>query len=702
MLDMKNIKFLFITFFLIVSPLFVKHVSSQIELPEDKVSWDFSVQQEGNNTVTIVAKITMKEHWHINAVYLPKDVFGIPTQLKLLPQPNNFKLIGNVIEPEPIFHYDSLADENQFYHSNTIKLKQKIKIISKNNFKIKGKFSFQTCDDSHCLPPFGPADFDLDIKVASSVDDEDEQEEEEDIIEDTVSSTIIDEPEANEESKNSKENKVDKTKEKENQEKEDQSMWGVFFLAFGSGFLALIMPCVFPMIPMTVSFFTRDKQSKDKGIKNALLYGGSIVLIHLLLGGIVVATGAGELLNQLSTDVYLNIFFFLMLFIFGLSFLGAFEIQLPSKWVNSVDAKADKGGFVGIFFMALVLSLASFSCTGPILGSLLGGLSAYGGSTALMIGMFGFGLALALPFMLFAIFPTWLNSMPSSGSWLNVVKVFLGFVEIAFAFKFLSTADTTMQWHLLEREIFISIWIAVFGALALYLFGKIRLPHDSSVDKLSVGRSMMATFVLAFTIYLIPGLWGAPLKLVNGFLPPDFYAEAPGGFMKGNSSHSKNTIDSAHVDGMHEGPQGIMAFKDYDKAKAYAQKVKKPLFVDFTGWGCVNCRKMEQSVWGEPGIIEHLRNDVVIVSLYVDERTELPKNEQKTVNLYNRDINVVTIGNKWTVKQMREYKTNSQPYYVMQTPDGKDLSNGSADYQNHSNPKVFKEWLDKGLYEFNR
>ena len=482
---------------------------------------------------------------------------------------------------------------------------------------------------------------------------------------------------------------------------EEKSLWGVFWLAFGSGFLALIMPCVFPMIPMTVSFFTKRSKTRAAGIRNAMIYGGSIVLIHVLLGGIVVVTGAGELLNQLSTNVYFNIFFFLMLIVFGLSFLGAFEIQLPSSWVNKADAKADKGGVIGIFFMALVLSLASFSCTGPILGELLGGLSAYGGGSALMTGMFAFGLALALPFVLFSIFPAWLNSMPNSGGWLNVVKVFLGFVEIAFAFKFLSTADTTMQWHLLEREVFLAIWIAVFGTLTFYMFGKIRLPHDSPVEKLSVGRSMMGTFVLAFTIYLIPGLWGAPLKIVNAFLPPDFYAEVPGGLNKSAIAKVQpvdGTVD--HVDGMHEGPQGLMAFKDYDKALEYAKEVGKPLFVDFTGWGCVNCRKMEQSVWGEPGIIDHLRDDVVIVSLYVDERTELPESEQGVVDVNGRDVKVVTVGNKWTVKQMKEYETASQPYYVMQTPDGEDLSNGSADYQNHSNPADFKKWLDDGLKEF--
>lgn len=692
-MKLVNLRFLSLILLLGFTTL-AKLSVAQLEFPEDKVSWSFSVEQNGDEA-TIVGKITMVKHWHIYAAYLPKGSFLIPSNVELTPS-SNFQLVGKLIEPKPILERDEITKEDLLYHSNTIYLKQKIKITTDKDFTLKGKFSFQTCDDTHCLPPH-EADFSVKVKgVKEEVSMVDPIEKTSDPIE------AVDNSDDNENVKpKTTENFKSDVVVKEEQKKEDnESLIAIFLLAFLSGFIALIMPCVFPMIPMTVSFFTKRSKTKAQGIKNALIYGGSIVLIHVLLGGIVVITGAGELLNELSTNVYFNIFFFLMLFIFGLSFLGAFEIQLPASWVNKADSKADKGGVVGIFFMALVLSLASFSCTGPILGSLLGGLSSVGGSSALMVGMFAFGLALALPFMLFSIFPAWLNSMPSSGGWLNVVKVFLGFLEIAFAFKFLSTADTTMQWHLLEREIFISIWIAVFGTLTLYMFGKIRLPHDSPTEKLSVGRSMLGTFVLAFTIYLIPGLWGAPLKVVNAFLPPDFYAESPGGLSRSNSNSSGNSIE--HVDGMHEGPQGIMAFNDYDKALAYAKTVNKPLFVDFTGWGCVNCRKMEQSVWGEPGIIDHLKNDVVIVSLYVDERTELPKKEQGVVKVGDRNITVKTIGNKWTVKQMSEYKTASQPYYVMQTPDGKDLSNGSADYQNHSNPEVFQKWLKSGLEEYSK
>jgi thiol:disulfide interchange protein DsbD len=669
-------------------------VAQGVEYPEDKVKWKFKVEQGKDCEATIIAEATIVSGWEINALYLPKGSFGTPTTFSVIPD-KNVKLVGKATEPKPILKHDEEADEDLAYHIGKIVFRQKIQILNKKDFKLKISYGFQTCKiDDYCLAPYENVTT-VTVKGCEGVETSEILNQ---TPEDSASTAAIttDGTSGTAKEKENDNNKTDSNIKAASKKKGSQSLWLVFIGAFFSGFLALIMPCVFPMIPMTVSFFTKRSKTRASGIRNAFLYGGSIILIHVLLGAIVVLSGAGHILNELSTNVYFNIFFFLMLFIFGLSFLGAFEIQLPAKWTNKADEKADKGGIIGIFFMALVLSLASFSCTGPILGGLLGSLSAYGGSSALMVGMFAFGLALALPFMLFALFPSWLNSMPSSGGWLNVVKVFLGFLEIAFAFKFLSTADTTMQWHLLEREVFISIWIAVFGTLALYLLGKIRLPHDSPVEKLSVGRTMLATLTIAFTFYLIPGLWGAPLKLVNAFLPPDFYAESPEGLGGGqNVSTSSTTLEV--VEGMHKGPRGLMAFNDYDKALAYAKKVNKPLFVDFTGWGCVNCRKMEQSVWGEPGVIEHLRNDVVIVSLYVDERTALPKKEQKTIQVDGRSFSLKTIGNKWTAKQIEEYQTSSQPYYVLQTPDGEDIPVGSADYQNHSDPEVFQAWLEKGL-----
>lgn len=694
-------KSLFKSLILLVGLSAINNSNAQVDLSQDKAKWKISVEQGKNCEATIVAEVTIEQHWHMNAMVLPKGSFGLATEFKFTPS-KDYKLIGAPTEPKPILQHDETADEDLAFHEGKVKLKQKIKILSNKDFTIKGSYFFTTCNDNGCLPPY---DGKINLKIKGCEEASTQIEETDENSAQTLAVTSGDKVKKDDTPKTAaKESRKEKTVEASNKKPEKKSLWGVFFAAFFSGFIALIMPCVFPMIPMTVSFFTKRSKTRALGIRNAFIYGGSIILIHVLLAGVVIATRLSSLLNELSTNLYFNLFFFLMLIVFGLSFLGAFEIQLPAKWVNKADAKADKGGVVGIFFMALVLSLASFSCTGPILGDLLVSISTSGGDLALLIGMFAFGLALALPFMLFAIFPSLLNSMPNSGGWLNVVKVFLGFLEIAFAFKFLGAADTTMQWHLLHREVFVAIWVGIFAMLSLYMLGKVRLPHDSPVEKLSVGRTMMATVTIAFTIYLIPGMWGAPLNLVNAYLPPDFYAEVPGGLSNGGgstisvaSSTNSTGTEMEIVEGMEKGPQGIMAFKDYDKALAYAKKVNKPLFLDFTGWGCVNCRKMENSVWGQPGIIEHLRNDVVIVSLYVDERTELPKKEQKTIQVNGQDFSVVTIGNKWTAKQIEEYKTASQPYYILQTPEGKDIPVGSADYQNHGDPEVFKKWLEKGL-----
>lgn len=477
---------------------------------------------------------------------------------------------------------------------------------------------------------------------------------------------------------------------------ESKSLLTIFILSFLSGLAALLTPCVFPMIPMTVSFFTKQSKSKAQGIKNAIIYGISIIAIYILLGTVVTAVFGAKVLNEMSTNPTFNIVFFLILAVFAVSFLGAFEIRMPSSWVNKADTKADKGGLIGIFFMALALALVSFSCTGPIVGTLLVQAASTGGA-APFIGMFGFSLALALPFGLFAAFPGWMNTLPKSGGWLNSVKVVLGFLELALAFKFLSNADLALQAHYLEREVFLAIWIGLFLVLALYLFGKIRLPHDSPLERLSVGRALFGTFVLIFVIYMIPGMWGAPLKLISAFPPPLHYSESPTGV--GGSGGA--TAQAHGPEGSHLGPQGIYVFHDLEKAQAYAKEVGKPLFVDFTGHNCVNCRKMEMSVWGEPGVIDILKNKVVIASLYVDERTELPKEEQIEVTYPDgRKQILVTVGDKWMAKQIIDYSVTAQPYYIMKTPDGKDMSNGSADYQNHKNPTKFKEWLEAGMTEF--
>ncbi|MFA9220562.1 MAG: protein-disulfide reductase DsbD family protein, partial [Sediminibacterium sp.] len=439
----------------------------------------------------------------------------------------------------------------------------------------------------------------------------------------------------------------------------------------------------------------KRSKSKAAGIRNAIIFGISIIVIYVLLGTVVTAIFGSSALNQLASNIWFNLIFFVMLVVFAIAFLGAFEIRLPSKWLNSADKAADKGGYLGIFFMALGLALVSFSCTGPIVGSLLVQSATIGG-VAPFIGMFGFSLALALPFMLFAMFPGWLNALPKSGGWLNTIKVVLGFLELALALKFLSTADLVAKTHYLERELFIAIWVGIFTVLTLYLFGFIKLPHDDvSEKKIGVGRALLATIILCFIIYILPGTWGAPVKLISGFPPPMTYSEA--GQVSQNNAPAGPTIE-----GTHPGPQKILVFHDLDKAQAYAKSVNKPIFVDFTGHSCQNCRKMEENVWGESGVLNILRDKVVIVSLYVDDKTELPKEEQGTFEYApGKTMEVSEIGHKWSLLQAKRYQTNTQPYYRMLSPNGEDLSNGSADYEHHKNPEDFKKWLEEGLQAFN-
>ena len=448
------------------------------------------------------------------------------------------------------------------------------------------------------------------------------------------------------------------------------------------------------MIPMTVSFFTKQSKTKAKGIRNAIIYGISIIVIYVLLGSIVTAIFGADALNALATNVYFNLIFFVVLVVFAISFLGAFEIMLPNSWANVVDKQADKGGIIGILFMALALAIVSFSCTGPIVGDILFA-SASKGGIGPIVGMLGFSSALALPFTLFAFFPGWLHSLPKSGGWLNTVKVVLGFLELALAFKFLSNADLVLQMHLLEREVFLAIWIAVFGTLTLYLFGKITLPHDSPTTHISVGRLSLGLVVLSFTIYMIPGLWGAPLKLINAFPPPMEYSESPLGFGgSGNASSPAILPNGAKL-----GPHQIVVFDDYDKGLAYAKKVNKPIMLDFTGFACVNCRKMENNVWSDERVLSILKNDLVLISLYVDDKRDLPKNEQFISKSTGEQI--VTIGDKWTDFMISKYKTNTQPLYVLTDLNGNSL-NETTPTISYTNVEEYESWLKTGISKFKK
>lgn len=629
------------------------------------VSWEFSSEKINDKEFILVLKANIEKDWHLYSQTLESADGPIATEFRFFNGEKQFEINGKTIEEGKLkTEFDKNFNMDLNYYEHTVSFKQKIKVENSNQV-VKGDVYYMVCDAEKCLPP-ETVEFEIDLSKSTAANP----------IQEATTSV----------SKTEKE-----TKNSSNTS--DKSFWEIFILAFLSGFAALLTPCVFPMIPMTVSFFTKQSKTKAKGIKNALIYGLSIIIIYVLLGTVVTAVFGSEALNELATNVWFNLIFFVLLVVFAISFLGAFEIVLPSSWVNAADKQADRGGFIGIFFMAFTLALVSFSCTGPIVGTLIVEAASKGGIMPI-VGMFGFSLAIALPFGLFAAFPGWLNSLPQSGGWLNSVKVVLGFLELALAMKFLSNADLVVQGGYITREIFLSFWIVISALLGFYLLGKLRLPHDSPIERLSVGRVLFGALVLTFTVYLIPGLWGAPLKLIAGFPPPMNYAEAAGGSFAAKAIAGGHT---EHIEGTHPGPQGLPVFHELEEGIAYAKKVNKPVFVDFTGHACANCRKMEQNVWSEPGIIEALTNDVVIVSLYVDDRKDLPSEQVKEVMIGDRKKKIRTIGDQWMYYQVTHYQTNTQPYYVMLGPNGEDLANGSADYEHHSDANDFRAWLKEGL-----
>lgn len=620
----------------------------------EPVKWSTSVEKINDTEFVLVSKATIDDGWKLYSQQVPEGgpiVTGFEYKIE-----NGVELTGNTIEEKGKEVLDKVFEMKIKFFKKTAEFRQIIKLVDENEKSVSAEVSFMACDDERCLAPtYVDLEFDLTKSVAVK--------------------------------KN-----VDYTESEKKEE--SKGLWSIFIVAFLSGFVALLTPCVFPMIPMTVSFFIKQSQSKAKGIRNAIIYGLSIIIIYVLLGTIITAIFGADALNALATNVWFNLIFFILLVVFAISFLGAFEIVLPNSWANKADRQADRGGLVGIFFMALALAIVSFSCTGPIVGTILVEAASKGG-IAPVIGMLGFSSAIALPFALFAAFPGWLNSLPKSGGWLNTVKVVLGFLELALAFKFLSQADLVLQLHFLEREVFLAIWIAIFGALALYLLGKIQLPHDSPLNHISVGRLLLGLLTLSFTIYMIPGLWGAPLNLISAFPPPLDYSESPygvGNAKGGGDSNHSDLPEGAHL----LAPHDILAFNDYDQGLAYAKKVGKPVMLDFTGWACVNCRKMEQNVWVKPEILNKLKNDVVLISLYVDEQIDFPEGEAPDSKL-KPGKKLRNKGQKWSEMQTIKYKTNTQPYYVLMDHNEENLNNPVA-YTPDS--KEYNEWLREGIGNF--
>ncbi|MEM8522044.1 cytochrome c biogenesis protein CcdA [Flavobacterium sp. PL12] len=676
---MKKILFLLIAF------LAFANVNAQIL---DPAKWTTKIEKKSDTNYVLIFDTVIENDWHLYSQTTP-DGGPLPLEITFKNQKGNFNLVGKAVESKTRTAYNDIFEVNEKFFEKKGQVRQEISITNPNLTEIKVDFNYQVCKEV-CINVEKNFTFKIPASAKSIV-----------VVPADITTVVppdtavVDTVAQGSEVTTASAVTTEKVPVLDDKKSEKKGLWSIFFIAFLSGFAALLTPCVFPMIPMTVSFFTKQSKTKAKGIRNAIIYGISIIGIYLILGLVVTWIFGADALNALSTNVWFNVIFFIILVTFAASFLGAFEIMLPNSWANKVDSQADRGGIIGILFMALALAIVSFSCTGPIVGTLLVEAASKGG-IAPIVGMFGFSLALALPFMLFAMFPGWLNSLPKSGGWLNTVKVVLGFLELALAFKFLSNADLVLQLHFLEREVFLAIWIAIFGTLAFYLFGKITLPHDSPMPHISVGRLSFGLVVLAFTIYLIPGLWGAPLKVISGFPPPMTYSESPYGVggSKGGSAATAQVLP----EGAHLGPHDLVAFDDYDKGVAYAKSINKPILLDFTGFACVNCRKMEDYVWSDTEILKILQGEVVLISLYVDDKKDLPKNEQYVSKETGKEI--TSIGNKWSDFQITKFKANAQPYYIILDTDGNMLSDKPESY--NSNIESYKGWLREGIDRFKK
>lgn len=664
-------------------------VLAQMQNPiKFKTEW----KEISSTEAEIVFSGTIDDGWHVYSTNLgdggPTSATFNIDEIKGAEVVGELKAVGNEVEVmDPVF------EMMVRFFEGSVKFVQKVKLTG-GDYKVTGYLQYGACDDQSCLPPTS-VDFSYSgtvaqkggvapVKAAGAVAEKTAAEvkagdvqEQVAVVEELPAQTdSVAAPQAAAGAKDYWAPVISELNNFGEHVEQDSHSWiYIFFTGFVGGLLALFTPCVWPIIPMTVSFFLKRTKDKKKGIRDAWTYGASIVVIYVALGLAVTLIFGASALNALSTNAIFNIFFFLMLVVFAASFFGAFEITLPSKWSNAVDSKAEQTtGLLSIFLMAFTLSLVSFSCTGPIIGFLLVEVSTTGSVIAPAIGMLGFAIALALPFTLFAMFPSWLKSMPKSGGWMNVIKVTLGFLELAFALKFLSVADLAYGWGILDREAFLSLWIIIFGLLGLYLLGKIKFAHDDDNNKVGVTRFFMALISLAFAVYMIPGLWGAPLKAVSAFAPPmqtqDFN-------LYKNEVHAK--------------------FTDYDAGMEYARQNGKPVMIDFTGYGCVNCRKMELAVWTDPKVGKLLNEDYVLITLYVDEKTKLPEPIKIVENGSERTLR--TVGDKWSYLQRSKFGANAQPFYVLLDNEGKPLNKS---YAYDEDIAKYVDFLETGLKNYKK
>lgn len=655
---------------------------------QDPVHFKTEWKSISANEAEIIFSATIDPGWHVYSTDLGD---GGPTQATI----NIDKISGATLDGKlkpgsnEIKKMDPIFEMEVKFFEKTAKFTQKVKLTG-GKYSVSGYLEYGACNDENCLPPTS-VDFTFSGEVPAQAKAADTKGKEAPKKEETPVEAVA-EADTSVEAPTAADSTVAETTLQgttnywtpviselssygEGTNEESHSWIYIFFTGLIGGLLALFTPCVWPIIPMTVSFFLKRTKDKKKGIRDAWTYGASIVVIYVTLGLAITLIFGASALNALSTNAIFNILFCLMLVVFAASFFGAFEITLPSKWSNAVDSKAEATtGLLSIFLMAFTLSLVSFSCTGPIIGFLLVEVSTSGSVVAPAIGMLGFAIALALPFTLFAMFPSWLKSMPKSGGWMNVIKVSLGFLELAFALKFLSVADLAYGWRILDRETFLALWIVIFGLLGMYLLGKIKFPHDDDNTKVGVGRFFLALFSLAFAVYMIPGLWGAPLKAVSAFAPPmqtqDFN-------LYKNEVHAK--------------------FNDFDAGMEYARQNHKPVMIDFTGYGCVNCRKMELAVWTDPQISQIMNDDYVLITLYVDEKTSLPEPIKITENGKERTLR--TIGDRWSYLQRSKFGANAQPFYVLLDNEGKPLN---SSYSYDEDIAKYKDFLQTGLKNYKK